>query len=69
MQFDMGNITNIANVSGSPYIAERKGSITTINTNNIEIEPEGEISFYISVGYTSNFPVESIILSNIAEKK
>ena len=69
LQLDMGNIDNIANVSGSPYIAERRKSITTINTNNAEIQPEGEISFYISVGYTSNFPVESIILSNIVEKK
>ncbi|MCI8965521.1 MAG: hypothetical protein HFJ43_04135 [Clostridia bacterium] len=48
VQFDMGNITDIANVSGSPYIVEREKGVITVNTNNIEIDEQTEISFYIS---------------------
>ncbi len=48
VQFDMGNITDIANVSGSPYIVEREKGVITVNTNNVEIDEQTEISFYIS---------------------
>lgn len=68
IQFDMGNITDIANVSGSPYIVEREKGVITVNTNNVEIDEQTEISFYISAGYTSYFPVESIKLININDK-
>ena len=44
----MGNITDIANVSGSPYIVEREKGVITVNTNNVEIDEQTEISFYIS---------------------